>query len=322
MNINLRKTWVLLFCIILVSLPRFNRNQLIFKRPQADMEIHTAMVKYYNTGNIDEIILSKNSIAANWRPLFPFLASLIPFNAITSLSILGIFSIFISVIFIKKILNILSLPKSIIYQSLYIFIFSFPVFYYTTIGYVDPGLIMMISIGIYLTITNQLILLMITILFGVFMKEGIIVLIPFLSFYIYKLNYKYKKIIFWLFISSIFYITASVIVRKTAINASETYQLFWEPSFKMIKYNFNRDNSWLSFILVLGIPFGIIARNLSSFKFLLKENRFVLPLFTGVITAISMYFFSFISTVADGRTLWASYPFIIPIIGLVLNEER
>ena len=180
MKINLRKTWVLLFCIILVSLPRFNRNQLIFKRPQADMAIHTAMVKYFNTGDIDKIILSKDSIAANWRPLFPFIASLIPFNAITSLSLLGIFTIFISVIFIKKILNVLKLPKHRIYQSLYIYIFSFPVFYYTTIGYVDPGLIMMISIGIYLTITNQLKLLMFTIVSGVFMKEGIIVLILFL----------------------------------------------------------------------------------------------------------------------------------------------
>ena len=97
-----KKTWFLLFCIILVSIPRFNRNQIFFKRPQADMAIHTAMVEYYRSGNVEDILLSEDSIAANWRPMFPFIASFIPLSTITSLSILGILSIFVSVIFLKK----------------------------------------------------------------------------------------------------------------------------------------------------------------------------------------------------------------------------
>ena len=51
-----KKTWFLLFCIILITHPRFNRNQIFFKRPQADMAIHTAMVDYYRSGNIPWVL--------------------------------------------------------------------------------------------------------------------------------------------------------------------------------------------------------------------------------------------------------------------------
>ena len=316
-----KKTWFLLFCLILVALPRFNRNQIFFKRPQADMAIHTAMVDYYRSGTVDDILLSKDSVAANWRPLFPYIASLIPLSAITSLSILGILSLFLSVMILKKNLHLMNIPEKRIFQGIYLFIFSFPSFYYTTIGYVDPGLIMMLTLGLYFCITNRLLFFMAVIAIGVFMKEGIIILIPVLFFYLYKSNKNLLHLFLFPSCATILYIVCSLIIRENAINSSESYQLFWSPSIEMIKYNLNRPNSWLSLFAVLGIPLGIIINNYKKLRSLIVKNIFVIPLISGILISVLMYCFAFVSTVADGRTLWASYPFIIPLAVLLMNNE-
>ena len=316
-----KKTWFLLFCLILVALPRFNRNQIFFKRSQADMAIHTAMVDYYRSGTVDDILLSKDSVAANWRPLFPYIASLIPLSAITSLSILGILSLFLSVMILKKNLHLMNIPEKRIFQGIYLFIFSFPSFYYTTIGYVDPGLLMMLTLGLYFCITNRLLFFMIVISLGVFMKEGIILLIPVLFFYLYKSNKNLLYVIFFSSIATILFLVLSIIIRENAINSSESYQLFWYPSIEMLKYNINRTNSWLSIVFVLGIPLGLILMNRRKLRPLIAQNIFALPLISGILISVLMYCFAFVSTVADGRTLWASYPFIIPLAVLLMNNE-
>lgn len=320
-NINLHKTWLLLFCVICVALPRFNRNQIFIKKPPADMEIHTAMVEYFRLGDVDDILVSKDSIAANWRPLFPLIASYLPFKPITSLSVLGIFSIFISVLMLRTIMIRLGIDEKSIYQTLYLYIFSFPVFYYTTIGYVDPGLILMITIGIYLIIKEYHFLFIVVLSSGIFMKEGIIVLLPFfwLSLFQKKMPNGIKYI--WISSSIIIYCTISIIIRKLSINALEGHDLFWSPSLEMLLYNLGRTNSWLSFILVMGVPLMLIFYNSHIIKRLIKTNQYVLPLIAGAVLAIGTYSFAFISTVADGRTLWASYPFLFPIIGLIFTHK-
>ena len=105
----------LLFCLY-----PSNRNQIFIKRPQADMAIHTAIVDYFRSGTVTEILLSKDSIAANWRPMYPFIASFMPFSPITSLSILGILSIFLTVIILKKTLLIMNIPEKRIFQGIYL----------------------------------------------------------------------------------------------------------------------------------------------------------------------------------------------------------
>jgi len=318
-----KKTWILLFCVIIATIPRFNRNQFFISRPPADMAIHTAMIEYYRTGEVDNILLSKHSIAANWRPLFPFIASFLPFAPITSLSILGILSIFFSVIILKRIMRQLGVDEKNIYLSLYLYIFSFPVFYYTTIGYLDPGLILLLNLGILLAIEKHTFLFYLNLALGVLMKEGIIVLLPFYWLYIIKEEAGTKKTLISIILSILIYFTISVIVRKLTFNSSLGFDVFWSPGSDMFLYNLNRINSWLSFILVMGIPLALISYNFHIFKTLIKSHQGVLPLIAGALMAVSTYGFAFISTVADGRTTWASYPFLFPIIGLIFtNKDR
>ena len=44
--------------------------------------------------------------------------------------------------------------------------------------------------------------------------------------------------------------------------------------------------------------------------------------FADVSTNLITYLFAFISTVADGRTVWAAYPFLIPLVGYILDNKR
>ena len=318
---RLHKTWVLMICVICVATPRFNRNQFFIKRPLADMEIHTSMVDYFRTGHINEILLSENSIAANWRPLFPLIASFLPFVPITSMSLLGILSISLSVLLLKLTMMRIGVRTKFIYNTLFLYIFSFPVFYYTTIGYVDPGLILMLTTGIYLIISEKYILFLACLGLGVFMKEGIIVLLPFFWLYIF-----YKKMpklmnILWVSMSLFVCVFMSIITRVVSINVSSGYQLFWSTSTEMLIYNLNRMNSWMSFILVMGIPLLLLLKNQKILIKIIKKNMLVIPLISGIIMAVITYGFAFISTVADGRTLWATYPFIFLIIALIFEEK-
>jgi len=162
---------------------------------------------------------------------------------------------------------------------------------------------------------------MVVITIGVFLKEGIVVLIPVLFFYLYKLNKNLPDIIIPISLAIILYFASSILIRINAINESESYQLFWSPSIEMIKYNLNRPNSWLSIFAVLGIPMLIIIKNFKRLSSLIEKNVFVLPLMSGVFVSVLMYCFAFTSTVADGRTLWTSYPFIIPLAVLLMNHE-
>lgn len=313
---------MILLCVIIIAIPRFNRNQIWLKRPQADMAIHTAMVDHFRTGEVKEILLSKDSIAANWRPLFPFIASWLPFSPITSLSILGILSIFFSAILLKKIMSKLKITEQNNWRSIYLFIISFPTFYYTTIGYVDPGLIFFIILSIYLLVLEKELLFLPLLGLGVLMKEGIIVLIPFYIFYLLSKN-KSKWNVFLKFgIICFIYLTVSFFVRKIALNATEDHAVFWQPSTDMLAYNFKRPNSWLSLFLTLGIPGIIILKNILELKRLIRIHSIVLPLISGIILSLITYSFAFISTVADGRTVWAAYPFMIPLVGLLLDNQR
>jgi len=314
--------WMILLCIILVSLPRFNRNQIWLKRPQADLPIHTAMVDYFRTGTVDEILLSKHSVAANWRPLFPLIASFLPFTSLTSLSILGILSLFFAAILLLQIMNQLGISYKVKWKSIYLFIFSFPAFYYTTIGYVDPGLILFITFGLYLALIGKFFFFLIIIATGVLMKEGIIVLIPFFLAHLVSIGTQRWQLIYWGLLCTGIYISITILGRYLALNAAQEHHLFWQPSIKMFIYNLTRPNSWLSIILTLGFPGGIIIKRFSSLKQISQSSKNVMPLICGILAALATYLFAFISTVADGRTIWAAYPFLIPLTGLVLDLKK
>ena len=123
-------------------------------------------------------------------------------------------------------------------------------------------------------------------------------------------------------IISFIYSTVSYFIREFSLNAAEGHTLFWQPSFDMLFYNFNRPNSWLSLILTLGIPGMIVLKNASNLKQIILSHSMALPLIFGIIFSLITYLFAFISTVADGRTVWAAYPFLIPLVGYILDNKR
>ena len=90
----------------------------------------------------------------------------------------------------------------------------------------------------------------------------------------------------------------------------------------MFIYNLTRPNSWLSIILTLGLPGGFIIKRFSSLKQISQSSKNVMPLICGILAALATYLLAFISTVADGRTIWAAYPFLIPLTGLVLDLKK
>lgn len=86
--------------------------------------------------------------------------------------------------------------------------------------------------------------------------------------------------------------------------------------------NLLRPKSTLSFLLSFGVP-GILSVFIFNFR---KTGWFherlpeTATLVAGIVISILLHVYSMIAAYADGRIIWLSYPFAIPLAVIVLGE--
>lgn len=303
---------LLLTCLLFLALflPRFNGNQLIVKQAPYDAKYYENYVEYFRGNQLNTALRP----ATNWRFLVPLTASYLPFSALTSINIInGIFLALGLIVFYCALqyLNIISLKK---WQALWLFLFSFPMFYYSSISYVDTSLFLFIAMSVYSAFKKQEWLFILAILLGLCVKETIAIAIPFYLFYHFKKNK--KNAIYVTTITVILYIIGIYIIRKYApISIEATRYNFWKFNFNSASINFNRFNSWFSVIL----SFGIVG-----FLFLIKiskknireiyNSNLHLACLASISSVFLLYLLSYFSTIADGRIIWLSYFYMLMII--------
>lgn len=324
----LKKTilWlVALSCVlILITLPRFNRNDIGIQsitasgsRKLGDSAQYIAMTLYFRgEQSIDEL-----RPPFTYRPLIPFIASLLPFKAMTSINIINLTAMIIALIFMYKILVWLKLDFIYCIIGCSLFVISFPTFYYTTIGYIDPALICLLIVGLYFILKKRWTSLIIILIIGAFVKETaiILILITVSSFAITR-KFKQKQLLLLSTISIVFLISyyfARMIIPVNPI-------IGWTPSFNRLLYNMSRPRSWISFFLSFGIP-GVLSLMIYRYKStdsFHNRSSEITVLITGLIISILLFGYSMLSAHADGRFIWTSYPFSIPLAVLVIKEIK
>lgn len=295
--------------LLLVCLPRFNGNKSLVRTEPWDAKYFKAYVEYFR----GEQPTAPIRPASNWRFLLPACASLLPFAANTSINILNFICLLGALYYLRKSMQFLCIPEEQIRFAQMLFVFSFPVFYYGCITYVDAGSVFFVSLGIYLFLSERYLLFFINFIIGLFAKETVALLIPFACLYALKQK-KYGLFIGTLLLPLIYWIEFDLIRKYAPISEGEERIKFWEINTAAINHNLGRLRTWGAFVLTLGIPFILAIKKGWHLGFSHWLKPIPMACLAGFGTAVLLFFFSFISTVADGRIIWHSYFFLLLFI--------
>ena len=135
---------ILSISLILVCLPRFNRVDIgIDHLKTAGIQAKKKLVdvrQYINYTNFFKGQSEKFQVKApfSYRPLLPFVASKLPFNAMTSINIINIVSLLFAMLILFRILNLYDIDFKYCLLGCSLFVFSFPTFYYGAVGMTEP----------------------------------------------------------------------------------------------------------------------------------------------------------------------------------------
>jgi len=262
-------------------------------------------VEYFR-GNQD---LKQVPIPFRYRPVVPFIASLLPFkNPMTAINVLNLIFLFLILFFLFRLLVILKFDFWYALLGCYLFTISFPTFYYSTVGGLNTGLIFLLVLGTYLIYKESWFGLGLVLLVGSLVKETVVLLIPIsLSFFI--ATHKSWKLKILLLLMA--YLIPSFLIHW--VFRTEGGYL-WFPSIEYILGNL-RFRAVLGLLLTFGLP-GLLSLlflyNFRNFKILIPRE-FYLPLLTGSLFSFLLALYSFLTAYLSGRFLWPIIIYTIPL---------
>lgn len=312
---------LLMLLLLCVTLPRFNRHDFAIGsitsngiKELGDASQYISIVQYFR----GDLGIEALAVPFTYRPLVPLVASILPFDPMTSINLVNLASMLICIVFMYKIFDYFGFSEAWKFLGGVLFVVSFPVFYYSTIGYIDASLICAITVGLYFVIEDKYGCLLITLCIGVFVKETIVILI--LVWVVYNViskRFDLSEISRTILLIAAVYI--SYRIAKNVIPLSQEY--VWEPSVQSLFFNIGRARTWLSFILSFGIP-GFISVFLYWFRkdiFSSYRREVVLTMLIGLLLSLLLFVYSLLSAYADGRFVWVSYPFSVPLSLMIIK---
>lgn len=309
---------VLALAVILTCAPRFNgNNYLIDELVGEDAAHYVAMTELYKTGKSNFVPLSPFT----YRPLIPYLASKLPFTAITAINIINVSCLILGAIYMYLLIRNISGRKDYALFGGLLYTISFPVFYYGSIGYVDPAAISLMSIASYYMYQRKWMYFLAILFLAGFVKETIILVIP-IAFIFLLINHTRIAVLLGICTSMIsLYLLSTYIARSISIDPN---QVIWAASPNIFFDNISRSRTWVSFLLGFGIP-GILATYLLIKSIISKQWSILLltlPWVAGVGLSLSLFVVSILSAYSDGRFIWPSTVYAIPLIFTILSQTK
>jgi hypothetical protein len=304
---------VLIILFLLIVGVRFNRNSWLVKRDLHDAAFYISNVKFFRGDTTPPYALWA---PFNERLLVTLAAAPLPFDAMTSINIVNVLFLLIAIYFLYKTLLLYDLNKKLIWTGLYLFAISFPTFYYSTIGYIDSGVLLMIFMGNYAILTNRPPLFLLAVVLGTLAKEGIVLLVPVAVAYAYST--KNRRWYAYALLALVLYLVVWGAVKRHMPNTHGTTPLlFWKPIGWRIADNLTRPNFYLSSLFSFGIPWSLMLVFLVWRRNELKHfYRSDLPLLTGAFFGFMLWVYSIFSAHADGRFFWIAYCYPI-LLGMI-----
>lgn len=265
---------------------------------------------YYNGQDVSNEVVKPYS----YRFFVPFVASFLPFDSLTSLNIINLSCEILGLLYLMKILSLIGFRSRTIFLTSLLYAISFPVFYYGVVGLLDAPAVFLIMAGVYYTLRNQYIAIILIILVGAMSNEKSILLLPF--FFFYNLKEKgFKKSFLSSTLLFLLFVGVTILVRAYTINAGDSY--IWAISTDTLIDNLSRVRTYISLILTGGFPLIIFFVALRNTNFKESHNYAFLM---GTIFVGLMIIYSFMAAYTDGRFMWYAYPFILPIAANAIDK--
>lgn len=253
-----------------------------------------------------------------YRPVVPIIASFLPFKAMTSINVLNVLALLVAIIFLNKLLVFLKFNSSFRLLGLVLFIYSFPTFYYGSAGYIDSVLVCCLVISLYVLLKERWVLFLVLVIISTGVKEtSVVIVFVSIGYILFKTDFQVSVKIALIVSYIAAYSSVIVIIRNVFGTGSE---YIWMPEIQMILENISRPKTWLSFILTLGIPGFLSFFHLKHLKKYYNQKSIKLILLFGFAISILLFVFSILSAYAQGRFIWVSYPFIIPLALFIILE--
>jgi hypothetical protein len=298
---------ILILCFLIIVSIRFNRNSLVVDRPLNDAAFYIANVERHR----GEKTSYTYKEPFNERFLVTILAAHLPLEPLTAINITNIGFLLFSLYLLGSILKKLGIPEKLVWLGLYLFVFSFSTFYYSTIGYTDPGVLAMIFMGVNALYFNKYWLFLLSMILGTFAKEGIVLLIPVALAYGYSRDDKK-----WLLTGTVAFIIFLGLTTLVKLNVGEHHNapFFWRFDLNRVGFNLSRPNFYASSALSFGIPGSLCLIFLYKYgKNIMEMCKEDLPLIVGTISAFLPWIYMIFSAFPDGRAFWIASCFPIAL---------
>lgn len=326
---------ILFVSLLIISFPRFNQQDIgpikkftgepfdEFKAKGyfllGDAPHYIELVKYFK-GDIAQKSLH---VPFAYRPLVPLLCVLLPFEPLTSINLLNLVWLSGSVILLYQILGLLNFSAQYSLAGCYMFVVSFGIFWYSTTGFIDPGFIFVLLLGLYFILTKNDAGLFITLFFGVLLKETSVILIPVYGFSKYYRKEKFALKIVFLVLTALLPVIA---VRMLMADVIPRQML---PRLDNLMSNLGSYKGLTALFLTLGIPgllslqYFIFVRRKSGFS---AGNRELYPAVVLYLSSLGLLLLSFFIAHADGRMALplfvSSIPFALLTIEYYKNSDN
>jgi len=312
--------------IVLLSLLRFNWRETVplphfgkraTLRAPGDSACYTAYVEWFRGREVGDRLYPPFS----YRPLAPWMASHLPFDAMTSLNFLNILALLVALTFLDRILAGLGCSRRQRYLGAALFVFSFPTFYYSTLGYVDPVGIAFLMAGVHFALRGKWSALAVVTAAGTLAKETMVLVLPVAATRLACDDSPRVRRVLVIVALCACYLITTLAVRDWSPGPSA---YVWAPTLHTLQANLARPGAWATSLLTFGLP-GVLA--LLSWRTLLRRDTrqrhtSLVPLLFGLLSALAAFVWSAGSAYTEGRFVWLSYPFLIPVTVLGWGDRK
>lgn len=258
------------------------------------------------------------------RVLGPLLAAALPLPPLTSLDVLNLAALVLCLTGLDALLLCLGLSPLRRTAGLALFVVSFPVVFYATIGYVDPLVVTLLTLIAWALLTGRHGLAIALATAGFFVKEWILVAWPGIASVRHATASTRR---FWAFELPALIVLAVVPGLLTGVAGPEgggPGSDYWQASWSVFMANASRPRAWISGALGAGLPWlGAAAYAVrrargwpSPYS---RTTERVLAL--GTVAVLALWVFAFLGVYADGRFPWMAYPFAIPMAVAALVRD-
>jgi hypothetical protein len=229
-----------------------------------------------------------------FRPLVPWIASGLAFDALTSLRLVSLVSTLGAFFCVDRIVAKLGGDRV---RAALLFVVSFPVAAYGASGYIDASVLFVLATGTWAVVSEAWLALALVVAVGSAVSEKTIVLLAITA----AARTSWRRLL----LAVGMYVAVQLAVRQGATTA-------WWPGKEYVRGNLS-PGRWVRIALSFGVPAMLALPRLRG------APR---PFVVGFAAIVAMIGYGIFAARVDGRFAWLAVPFAIPIAALRPSRSR